>query len=100
MHHGSQPAYLDCNYGEVLMLWDHPFGTFEREREPARFGLTEPQHSYNPLWIQLAGLAWLRRKMSSAASRSEALACLWRPPEWAPAPPVRTASPPPPRPRP
>jgi len=28
-HHYAQP-YTDCNYGDVLSIWDHLFGTFKR----------------------------------------------------------------------
>jgi sterol desaturase/sphingolipid hydroxylase (fatty acid hydroxylase superfamily) len=28
-HHFKQP-YTDCNYGDVLSIWDRLFGTFKR----------------------------------------------------------------------
>ena len=33
VHHGSETHYLDRNYGEVLMVWDHLFGTYTPEEE-------------------------------------------------------------------
>lgn len=62
VHHGSNPEYLDCNYGGVLMVFDHLFGTYVEERADVspRFGLTTPLLEYNPLriafheWINLA----------------------------------------------
>ena len=62
VHHGSNPEYLDRNYGGVLMVFDHLFGTYVEERTdlPPRYGLTTPLHTYNPLhiafheWINLA----------------------------------------------
>jgi sterol desaturase/sphingolipid hydroxylase (fatty acid hydroxylase superfamily) len=48
VHHGSQPQYLDKNYGGILMIWDHLFGTYECENEKVVFGLTEPINSVNP----------------------------------------------------
>ncbi len=48
VHHGSQQQYLDKNYGGVLMIWDHMFGTYEAEGEKVIYGLTEPINSVNP----------------------------------------------------
>jgi len=38
VHHGSNPEYIDKNYGGILILWDRLFGTFEREVEPVVYG--------------------------------------------------------------
>lgn len=62
VHHGSNPEYLDRNYGGVLMVFDHLFGTYVEERAdlPPRYGLTTPLLTHNPLriafheWINLA----------------------------------------------
>lgn len=53
VHHASNPAYLDRNYGGVLIVFDRLFGTYARETgdEPCRFGLTEPVRSNNPFVI-------------------------------------------------
>jgi sterol desaturase/sphingolipid hydroxylase (fatty acid hydroxylase superfamily) len=56
IHHGSNAPYLDKNYGGVLIVWDRLFGTFAREREPVRFGLTKELRSHNP--IVIAGHEW------------------------------------------
>lgn len=58
-HHASNPEYLDCNYGGVLIVYDRLFGTFTAERDelPPRYGLTTPQRSHNPLRINAQ--AWL-----------------------------------------
>ncbi|MDF1484903.1 sterol desaturase family protein [Ramlibacter sp. H39-3-26] len=59
-HHASNPAYLDCNYGGALIVFDRLFGTFVdlRADEPLRYGLTTPLASHNPLRIALH--EWLR----------------------------------------
>ncbi|GIV38467.1 MAG: C-5 sterol desaturase [Thermonema sp.] len=41
VHHGSNPAYIDKNYGAVLIIWDRLFGTFAEEKEEVRYGLTK-----------------------------------------------------------
>ena len=39
VHHGSNPQYLNKNFGSSLMIWDHLFGTYEPEVEVAVFGV-------------------------------------------------------------
>ena len=50
VHHSSNPAYLDKNYGDVLIIWDKLFGTFAKEEEEPVYGLTKPLDSYSFLW--------------------------------------------------
>lgn len=52
VHHGSNPHYLDKNYGDVLIIWDKLFGTFAPEVEEPVYGLTKPLRSYSFLWQQ------------------------------------------------
>jgi len=39
VHHGSNPEYLDKNFGSMLIVWDRLFGTYAPETVPVRFGL-------------------------------------------------------------
>lgn len=41
VHHGSNPRYLDKNFGGQSMIWDRIFGTYEPESEEVRYGATE-----------------------------------------------------------
>ncbi len=52
VHHASNELYLDKNYGDVLIIWDKLFGTFQKEEksEPPVYGLTKPMNSYSFLW--------------------------------------------------
>jgi alkylglycerol monooxygenase len=40
VHHAVNEAYVDRNYGGILMLWDHLFGSFtdERDDDPCVYG--------------------------------------------------------------
>ncbi|PZU09924.1 MAG: sterol desaturase family protein [Sphingomonas sp.] len=64
VHHGSNTAYLDRNYGGVVIVFDRLFGTFAKEQadEPVRYGLAGEQRGDNPLRIALGGWAilWTR----------------------------------------
>ena len=53
VHHGSNEAYLDKNYGGVLIIYDRLFGTFQEEREdmPVVYGLTKKLESNNPFVV-------------------------------------------------
>jgi sterol desaturase/sphingolipid hydroxylase (fatty acid hydroxylase superfamily) len=53
VHHGTQPQYLDKNYGAILMLWDRLFGTYQAEGEPVIYGLTTQINSRNPWSVHL-----------------------------------------------
>jgi sterol desaturase/sphingolipid hydroxylase (fatty acid hydroxylase superfamily) len=61
VHHGSNPAYLDKNYGSLTMVWDRLFGTYAPLTEPPRFGLTEPVTSHHPWEVHFAELRRLWR---------------------------------------
>lgn len=50
VHHASNEKYLDKNYGDVLIIWDKIFGTFQKEEEQPRYGLTKPLNTYSFLW--------------------------------------------------
>jgi hypothetical protein len=49
-------------YGGILMIWDHLFGTYEREDEKVVFGLTQPINSVNPWKVHFEEFARLIQK--------------------------------------
>ncbi len=75
VHHASNPDYLDCNYGGVLIVFDRLFGTLriEQAAQPIRYGLAHPLGSLNPLKIVFG--EWLRlfHDLRSAANPAGAL---------------------------
>ena len=82
VHHASNPEYLDCNYGGVLIVFDRLFGTFVDLREdlPPRYGLTTPLHSHNPVRIALHGWIALARDLLAAAGWRARLRTVFGPP--------------------
>lgn len=50
VHHACNERYLDKNYGDMLIIWDKLFGTFQAEDEPAVYGITNPMKNYSFLW--------------------------------------------------
>ena len=39
VHHGSDPEYLDRNYGGILIVWDRLFGTYRAQPEQGHEGM-------------------------------------------------------------
>lgn len=77
VHHGSNPEYLDKNYGGILMIWDRLFGTYEPERQPVVYGLVEPLESQHPVEVHSFALKKLWRRLKEAPSLKQALALLF-----------------------
>lgn len=50
VHHASNEKYLDKNYGDMFIIWDKVFGTFQKEEEEPAYGLTHPLKSHSFLW--------------------------------------------------
>ena len=70
VHHASNPAYLDRNYGGVLIVFDRLFGTFAalNPEAPPRYGLVHALDSKNPFIIALH--EWGRMWADFRAARS------------------------------
>ncbi len=87
VHHAVNDRYVDKNYGGILMLWDHLFGTFEPEdpKEPCVYGTRSPLASWDPLWAN-AEVYWALAQDSWRAQRwSDKLRVWLKPPGWRPA---------------
>ena len=65
VHHGSNPRYLDKNFGSQTMIWDRLFGTYEPETEPVRYGATEALRNTGVCGTILGGYPRLVRNRRS-----------------------------------
>ena len=84
VHHGSNPTYLDKNYGGIFIVWDRLFGSFTEEREPVAYGLTKNITSYNPLVIASHEYRDIARDVLQARSLGEAWKRVFGRPGWQP----------------
>jgi len=82
VHHGSNPQYLDKNYGGILIVWDRMFSTFAAEQETVSYGIRTPVNSVNPTIIFFNGLWRLGKKIYQASTFAEVLNYLVQPPKW------------------
>ncbi|GAA3442833.1 sterol desaturase family protein [Planomonospora venezuelensis] len=84
VHHGSNSAYLDRNYGGILIVWDRLFRTFEAEGERVVYGLTKNISTYNPVRVAFHEYAALWRDVRAADRWRDRMGYLLGPPGWAP----------------
>ncbi|MCE4557081.1 sterol desaturase family protein [Roseateles cellulosilyticus] len=84
VHHAVNPAYLDRNYGAILVLWDRLFGSFAEEREPCVYGTVKPLASWNPLWGVGQFYAEMARRMRATPRWRDKLRVLYKSPGWLP----------------
>ena len=85
VHHGSDPLYLDRNYGGILIVWDRAFGTFQPELHQPAYGLPTPVNTYNLITLQYGAYAELWHDIRLARSWRDRLGYVVMPPHWHPA---------------
>lgn len=87
VHHGRNHQYIDKNYGNVLVIWDRLFGTYQRElpEYPVAYGLRDGVKSWNPLTVNFQYLGKLATKVRRSHGIGDKFRALVREPEWLPA---------------
>ena len=80
VHHGSNKQYIDKNYGNLLIIWDRMFGTFEPEEEPVKFGLVNNVNTYNPAKITFMAWSSMIDDIKKKKNLSEMLSTIIEPP--------------------
>ena len=80
VHHGSNKQYIDKNYGNLLIIWDRMFGTFEPEGEAVKFGLVNNVNTFNP--VKVTFIAWksMIKDLKQKNSFFEAIKVIFGPP--------------------
>jgi sterol desaturase/sphingolipid hydroxylase (fatty acid hydroxylase superfamily) len=74
VHHGSQPKYINKNFGATFMLWDHLFGTYQREEEGVVYGINhELERKHDPIHINFHEYVDILADLKKARSFKEAL---------------------------
>ncbi len=80
VHHGSNPAYIDRNYGSTFIIWDRLFNTFEPEMEKPVYGLTSQIKSYNPFYLVFHEWIDMVKDLRHCSSVKEVWQVLFSPP--------------------
>ncbi|PWI44849.1 sterol desaturase family protein [Streptomyces sp. ICBB 8177] len=86
VHHGSNSAYLDRNYGGILIVWDRLLRTFEPEGERVVYGLTKNIGSFNPVRVAFHEYQAIWHDARRADRWRDVAGYVLRPPGWSPAP--------------
>jgi len=87
VHHAINPEYINKNYGQIFILWDKLFGSFQEELPDVRpvYGITRPAETWNPIKINFQH-AW---SLVKDAWRAKSWKDKWRiwlmPTGWRPA---------------
>lgn len=77
VHHGKNPGYLDRNYGGILSIWDHLFGTAVEEKDQVVYGIPDRIGSHHPWTIQMEPIRRLVRSTRAQTTLSGKLKHLW-----------------------
>jgi sterol desaturase/sphingolipid hydroxylase (fatty acid hydroxylase superfamily) len=80
VHHGSNPRYLDRNYGGIFIVFDRLFGTFEPESERVVYGLTKNIATFSPWRIAFHEYAALWHDLCRCHDWRTRWLCFWRGP--------------------
>ncbi|WP_326591458.1 sterol desaturase family protein [Streptomyces brevispora] len=85
VHHGTDPEYLDKNFGSILIIWDRIFGTFQPELQRPTYGLTKQLNSYSMWQVQMHEFINMSRDVRQASTFKHKLGYVFGPPGWKPA---------------
>lgn len=86
VHHSRNTPYIDKNYGNILVVWDLLFGTYQPElpEHPPVYGLRAGLRSWNPFTAHFHYFGELFKKAAACERVSDKLLCIVRGPGWTP----------------
>jgi alkylglycerol monooxygenase len=85
VHHGVNDAYINKNYGNILIIWDRMFGTFVEEgEEKCIYGTRVQFDSWDPLWANWIVYWNLIRDAWRAERWLDKIRIWFMPPGWKP----------------
>jgi alkylglycerol monooxygenase len=86
VHHAINSKYMDKNYGQILIIWDKLFGTFQNEIEKEKpvFGIIRPANTWNPIIINYKHFWQLLKDAYYTKKWSDKLRIWFMPTGWRP----------------
>ena len=86
VHHAINPEYLDKNYGQILIIWDKFFNTFQKELDEVEpvYGTLRPSSTWNPILINFKHIWQLIKDAWYADSIIDKLRIWFMPTGWRP----------------
>ena len=86
VHHAINVKYMDKNYGQILIIWDKLFGTFQAELEDEKpvFGIIRPANTWNPIIINYKHTWQLLKDAYFAKAWKDKIRIWFMPTGWRP----------------
>ena len=87
VHHALNKEYIDKNLGQILIIWDKLFGTFQEELAdvPPVYGITRPVRTWNPIKINFLHMGLLVKDAWYAKNWKDKFRIWFMPTGWRPA---------------
>jgi sterol desaturase/sphingolipid hydroxylase (fatty acid hydroxylase superfamily) len=87
VHHALNKEYIDKNYGQIFIIWDKLFGTFQEELKevPAVYGITRPVRTWNPIRINFQHMGLLFKDAWRTKNWKDKFRVWFMPTGWRPA---------------
>jgi len=74
VHHAINPRFVNHNYGGILIIWDHLFGTYQAEDEPCEFDRVPDHPGFDPVRANTIGWEALVRDVRQSRTPAD----VWR----------------------
>ena len=86
VHHAINAKYMDKNYGQILIVWDKLFGTFQAELQDEKpvFGIIRPANTWNPIIINYKHTWQLLKDAYFAKAWKDKIRIWFMPTGWRP----------------
>jgi len=86
VHHAINSKYLDKNYGQILIIWDKMFGSFQPELDEQKpvYGILRPANTWNPIIINYKHLWQLTQDAFHAEKWWDKIRIWFMPTGWRP----------------
>ncbi len=87
VHHAMNGVYLDKNYGQIFIIWDKIFGTFQPELAEVQpvFGVKRPVKTWNPIRIGFQHFGLLFMDAWRTQNWADKFRIWFKPTGWRPA---------------
>lgn len=87
VHHAINPEYMDKNFGQIFIIWDRLFGTYQEEiaEKPPVYGIKRPAGTWNPITINFMHMWLLIKDAWRTGSWWDKIRIWWMPTGWRPA---------------
>ena len=86
VHHAINPEYIDKNYGQILIIWDKIFNTFQEEKVDTVpvYGTLSPVGTWNPILINFKHLWQIVKDAWRTQNYKDKFLIWFKPTGWRP----------------